>query len=247
MRDKVRLQADGGLKTGLDVTKAAILGAESFGFGTAPMVAMGCKYLRICHLNNCAAGVATQNNVLRLRHFKGQVEMVMSYSRFVAHETRERMARLGVRKRTDLIGRTDLLETVEGETDKHRRLDLTPILSGGGVSADKPQFRLESHNTPFDPGELAERMVADMLDAIENKTGGEFHYSIQSVNRSIGARVSGEIALRHGNYGMADAPITVRFAGIAGQSFGGGTRADCTYTSRATRTITLARAWRPAS
>ena len=89
LRHKVRLQADGGLKTGLDVIKAAILGAESFGFGTAPMVALGCKYLRICHLNNCATGVATQAKVLRLKHFIGLPEMVMNYFKFVAEETRE--------------------------------------------------------------------------------------------------------------------------------------------------------------
>jgi glutamate synthase (NADPH/NADH) large chain len=220
LRGKVRLQADGGLKTGLDVIKAAILGAESFGFGTAPMVAMGCKYLRICHLNNCATGVATQDNVLRLRHFKGQVEMVINYFRLVAQETREWIARLGARSLTDLIGRVDLLEILDGHTDKQRRLDLKAILSDGGVSADKPQFCLEPRNTPFDKGELAEQMVADMLGAIENKTGGEFEYWIHNTSRSIGARISGEIALRHGNYGMIDAPITVRLKGTAGQSFG---------------------------
>jgi glutamate synthase (NADPH) large chain len=98
LRDKVRLQTDGGLKTGLDVIKAAILGAESFGFGTGPMVALGCKYLRICHLNNCATGVATQDNVLRMHHFIGLPEMVMHYFQFVARETREWMAALGVRR-----------------------------------------------------------------------------------------------------------------------------------------------------
>ena len=97
MRHRVRLQTDGGLKTGLDVIKAAILGAESFGFGTAPMVALGCKYLRICHLNNCATGVATQHDVLREKYFIGMPEMVINYFRFVAQECREIMASLGVR------------------------------------------------------------------------------------------------------------------------------------------------------
>ncbi|MGI9301937.1 MAG: glutamate synthase-related protein, partial [Gammaproteobacteria bacterium] len=219
LRDKVRLQTDGGLKTGLDVVKAAILGAESFGFGTAPMVAMGCKYLRICHLNNCATGVATQDNVLRLHHFIGKADMVMNYFRFVATETRELMARLGVRKLTDLIGRTDLLQTLDGESAKQQRLDLSPLLSGVAV-ADGPQFCAQPHNTPFDSGELAERMVSDMRSAIEHKTGGEFSYDIKNVNRSLGARVSGEIALRYGNYGMSDAPLVVRLKGTAGQSFG---------------------------
>lgn len=220
LRDKVRLQTDGGLKTGLDVVKAAILGAESFGFGTGPMIAMGCKYLRICHLNNCATGVATQNNVLRMEHFVGKVEMVMNYFRLMAEETRQWMARLGVRRLTDLIGRTDLFEVSAGETARQSRLDLRPILSDGGAPADAPRFCIEPHNTPFDKGELAERMVADMLPAIEGAKGGKFNYEIKNFNRSIGARVSGEIALRHGNYGMADNPIEVRLEGTAGQSFG---------------------------
>jgi glutamate synthase (NADPH/NADH) large chain len=220
LRDKVRLQADGGLKTGLDVVKAAILGAESFGFGTAPMIAMGCKYLRICHLNNCATGIATQEGVLRLQHFTGEVEMVMNYFRFLAQEVRECMAGLGVRRLTDLIGRTDLLQILEGHTSKQRRLDLSQILSDGGVSLDKPQFCQYPSNTPFDKAQLAERMVVEMMPAIEVKSGGEFHYQIRNINRSIGARLSGEIARRHGNYGMCDAPVTAHFKGTAGQSFG---------------------------
>ena len=220
LRDKVRLQTDGGLKTGVDVIKAAILGAESFGFGTAPMVALGCKYLRICHLNNCATGVATQNNVLRMHHFRGTAEKVMCYFQFVARETRELMAGLGVRSLNELIGRTDLLERLPGETEKQRQLDLSQILSDGGVSEDKPRFCQTSRNDPFDRGELAETMVADILPSIEAGSGGEFHYSVKNNNRSIGARLSGEIALRHGNYGMADRPVTVRLQGTAGQSFG---------------------------
>ncbi len=220
LRDKVRLQTDGGLKTGVDVVKAAILGAESFGFGTAPMVALGCKYLRICHLNNCATGVATQNNVLRMHHFRGTAEKVMSYFQFVARETRELMAGLGVRSLHDLIGRTDLLERLPGETEKQRQLDLSQILSDGGVSDDKPRFCQTSRNDPFDRGELAETMVTDILPSIETGSGGEFHYTIKNNNRSIGARLSGEIALRHGNNGMANRPVTVRLQGTAGQSFG---------------------------
>ncbi len=220
LRDKVRLQTDGGLKTGLDVIKAAILGAESFGFGTAPMVALGCKYLRICHLNNCATGVATQNNVLRMRHFKGDAEKVMNYFRFVAQEAREIMATLGIRTFTDLIGRTDLLEVLPGTTDKHRRMDLTPLLSDAGLAKDAPQFCIEPRNAPWDKGELAEQMVADCLAAIEHKTGGEWHYQVKNVHRSMGARLSGEIALRYGNYGMADKPVVLRLTGTAGQSFG---------------------------
>src|SRR5690606_26679262 len=137
LRGKIRLQTDGGLKTGLDVVKAAMLGAESFGFGTAPMVALGCKYLRICHLNNCATGIATQDQMLRDQHFLGTVEMVMNFFRFIAQETREWMARLGVRTMDELVGRTDLLQVQPGYTDKQRRLDLTPMLHNDAIPADK--------------------------------------------------------------------------------------------------------------
>ena len=220
LRDKVRVQTDGGLKTGLDVIKAAILGAESFGFGTGPMIAMGCKFLRICHLNNCATGVATQNNVLRLKHFKGNAEKVMNYFTFIAREVRELMAALGVRHFTDLIGRTDLLEMLPGSTAKQAKLDLAPILSDGGVAADVGRFCVEPHNAPFDKGELAETMVADCLPAVESASGGEFRYTVNNTVRSIGARLSGEIARRHGDHGMADNPITLHLTGTAGQSFG---------------------------
>ena len=220
LRHRVRLQTDGGLKTGLDVVKAAIIGAESFGFGTAPMVALGCKYLRICHLNNCTTGVATQHNVLRSKYFTGLPEMVINYFRFVAQEVREILARLGVRRLEDIIGRTEYLQILEGQTRKQRNLDLTPILSTAGLAADSPQFCVTASNAPFDKGELAERMVRDMLPAIESKSGGEWRYEVRNFNRAIGARISGEIARRWGNYGMEDAPLSVRLAGNVGQSFG---------------------------
>ena len=220
LRDKVRLQTDGGLKTGLDVVKGAILGAESFGFGTLPMVAVGCKYLRICHLNNCATGVATQDERLRSEHFQGTVDMVMNLFRFIAQETREWMALLGVRTLEELVGRTDLLELLPGETPRQRNLDLTRILDNSHIPADKPQHCMVEKNTPFDPGEMAERMVADMLPTIQEKRGGTFEYRITNCDRSIAARVAGEIAAVHGSQGMTDAPITVNLTGSAGQSFG---------------------------
>jgi len=220
LRDKVRVQTDGGLKTGLDVIKAAILGAESFGFGTGPMVAMGCKYLRICHLNNCATGVATQNSTLRELHFNGNAEKVKNYFQFIATEVREILASLGVNKLTDIIGRTDLLETLEGNTDKQQGLDLSPLLSDAGLPADRPQFCVEPHNRPFDKAELAEQMVNDCRSAIDTMSGGEFHYEVRNTDRSIGARLSGEIALKHGNHGMIDHPINLKLSGSAGQSFG---------------------------
>lgn len=220
LRGKVRVQTDGGLKTGLDVIKAAILGAESFGFGTAPMIALGCKYLRICHLNNCATGVATQNKHLRDNHYIGTVEMVMNFFTYVAMETREWLAKLGVRSLQDLIGRTDLLEILPGNTGKQQNLDLRPLLGSDLVPADKPQYCESLRNPPFDKGETAEKMVAMARAAIDGRTGGEYQLTLTNCDRSIGARVSGEIAKVHGNQGMVSAPITFRMTGTAGQSFG---------------------------
>jgi glutamate synthase (NADPH/NADH) large chain len=220
MRHRVRLQTDGGLKTGLDVIKAALIGAESFGFGTAPMVALGCKYLRICHLNNCATGVATQHKLLRQKFFIGLPEMVINYFRFVAEECREIMAQLGVRTMAELIGQTQLLDIREGETPRQRRLDLSPILSDSGLGNSKPQFCIDARNAPFDKGLLAEKMVADALPAITSGSGGTFEYDVSNYNRSIGARLSGEIARQHGNYGMKNSPISVKLRGAVGQSFG---------------------------
>ena len=220
LRGKVRVQTDGGLKTGLDVIKAAILGAESFGFGTAPMIALGCKYLRICHLNNCATGVATQNDKLRKEHFLGTVEMVINFFQFIAEDTREWLAKLGVASLADLIGRTDLLEILSGDTNKQTHLDLTPLLANSHIPSDKPQYCQVEKNPPFDKGLLAERMVEMAMPAIISSSGGEFELAICNCDRSIGARVSGEIAKLHGNQGMAQYPITFRFTGTAGQSFG---------------------------
>ena len=220
LRGKVRVQTDGGLKTGLDVIKAAIMGAESFGFGTGPMIAMGCKYLRICHLNNCATGVATQHNVLRMRHFNGDVEKVMNYMRFIAEDVRKHMASIGVRKLDELIGRTEYLQTMRGKTDRQNRIDLSPLLATGAIPDDVPRYCNVERNYPDDKGILAEQMVSDCKNAIDNKTGGEFHYQIKNINRSIGARLSGEIAKLHGDGGMSDAPLNISFTGTAGQSFG---------------------------
>jgi glutamate synthase (NADPH/NADH) large chain len=220
LRDKIRLQTDGGLKTGLDVVKAALLGAESFGFGTAPMVALGCKYLRICHLNNCATGVATQREDLRRDHYQGTVDKVVNYFRFLAEETREWLARLGVRRLEDLVGRVDLLEPVAGLTARQQRLDLRPLIYTDALLASKPRHCAITRNQPFDKGALAEQMVAEILPAIEARSGGTFAYTLTNCDRSIGARLSGEIAKRWGNQGLNEAPVKLKLTGIAGQSFG---------------------------
>ena len=220
LRGQVRVQADGGLKTGLDVVKAAILGAESFGFGTAPMIALGCKYLRICHLNNCATGVATQNETLRDEHFIGLPEMVMNYFCFVAREVREILASLGVRQLEDLIGRTEYLERLEGLTERQNRLDLSPLLGETGLADEPDRFCMTERNPPHDRGVLAERIHGDTEAAVSQGSGGDFTYRISNRDRSIGARLSGEIARRWGDQGMVHAPIALHFSGSAGQSFG---------------------------
>ena len=220
LRGAVRLQADGGMKTGLDVVKAAMLGAESFGFGTAPMVAMGCKYLRICHLNNCATGVATQDETLRERHFVGNAQRVMRYFRFVAGEVRELLAKIGAPSLDSVIGRVDLLEAVDTPAERARRLDLSALLHSDATLCGQPATCRQPNNVPADRGELAERMVADALGAIVARAGGRFDYRVRNYDRAIGARVSGEIAKLHGNRGMADAPLEIRLRGVAGQSFG---------------------------
>jgi glutamate synthase (NADPH/NADH) large chain len=220
MRHKVRLQTDGGLKTGVDVIKAAMLGAESFGFGTGPMVALGCKYLRICHLNNCATGIATQNSVLRSEYFIGLPEMVINFFTFVAEEVRQRMAELGIRKFEDLIGRVDMFELLPGDTERQGRLDLGPIISDAGLTKDVAQFCTDLRNDPFDKGELAEQMVAAALPAIDARSGGQFEFKVQNFHRSIGARLAGEIARRYGNEGMRETPLDISLCGTAGQSFG---------------------------
>jgi glutamate synthase (NADPH/NADH) large chain len=218
LRHKVRLQTDGGLKTGLDVIKGAILGAESFGFGTSVMVALGCKYLRICHLNNCATGVATQNKILRMNHFSGSPERVVNYFKFVAQDVREILASLGFTSLNQIIGRTDLLKQIKGSTLKHRKVDLKNLLT-------KVKNKSEMHcttksNNPFDKAVLSKRMLKDAMPYIKKKEKKTFAYKIKNYNRSIGANISGEIAKLYGDYGLRKNPITLKLEGTAGQSLG---------------------------
>ncbi|WP_163337668.1 glutamate synthase large subunit [Desulfopila sp. IMCC35008] len=219
LRHKIRLQVDGGLKTGLDIVKAAILGAESFGFGTAPLITLGCKYLRICHLNNCATGVATQDETLRKQYFAGLPEMVMNYFRFVVRETREIMAELGVAQLTDLIGRTELLEELPGITEKQRKVTLAAVTAPVKATAASALFHREL-NHPADKGELNLKIADDFSSAVERRSGGSGSYDIRNTDRSVGARLSGIIAARYGNNGLKNSPIALCFNGTGGQSFG---------------------------
>jgi glutamate synthase (NADPH) large chain len=216
LRERVILQTDGGLKTGLDVIKAAILGADSFGFGTAPMVALGCKYLRICHLNSCATGVATQNDILRREHFLGAPEMVEHFFRFVAEDVRAILASLGAGTLGEIVGRTELLRQLPGTTAKQRRLDLSPLLAPLGLGTGITT----TCATPPRATELAARIGADTGAHVTARTNASFHYAIRNTDRAIGARLAGEIARQHGDAGLGDATIALEFHGSAGQSFG---------------------------
>ncbi len=216
LRERVIVQADGGLKTGLDVVKAALLGAESFGFGTAPMIALGCKYLRICHLNNCATGVATQDERLRAEYFTGLPERVENFFRGLANEVRELLALLGARSLREIVGRTDLLEVVDEAASRYG-LDLAPLLAAEGATHGGHCGTPALQSAPVG---LAARLDADLADAIAHERGGAFAYAIQNTDRSIGARLSGRIARVHGDAGLRDAPLDLHFSGTAGQSFG---------------------------
>ena len=219
LRHKIRLQVDGGLKTGTDIVKAAILGAESFGFGTGPMVALGCKYLRICHLNNCATGVATQDEKLRSEHYHGLPEKAMNYFRFIARNTREVMAELGVSRIVDLIGRTDLLLELDGITAKQQKLDLSSLLETATPHEGKPVYCIED-NKPFDKGVLNKEIITQTQQFVDARQSKSFYFDIQNTDRSVGTSLSGYIAKKYGDQGLVSEPISLNFNGTAGQSFG---------------------------
>lgn len=219
LRHKIRLQVDGGLKTGVDIIKAAILGAESFGFGTGPMVALGCKYLRICHLNNCATGVATQDDKLRKNHYHGLPFKVTNYFEFIAREVRELMAQLGVKRLVDLIGRTDLLKELEGFTAKQQKLELSRLLETAEPHPGKALHCTEN-NPPFDNGVLNAQLLQQAKPFVDERQSKTFWFDIRNTDRSVGASLSGYIAQTHGDQGLASDPIKAHFSGTAGQSFG---------------------------
>lgn len=219
LRHKVRLQVDGGLKTGLDIVKAAILGAESFGFGTGPMVALGCRYLRICHLNNCATGIATQDDTLRNNHYHGTVEKAMNYFKFIAQDVREILAQLGVAKLTDLIGRTDLLEIIEGSTSKQRGLDLSKLLYSPKVPTGSARY-CQQNNPPFDQGLLNKTIVEQVQSAFETGNNSRVDFDVTNLDRSVGATLAGMIAKKYGNKGNPNQLFDINLTGTAGQSFG---------------------------
>jgi len=218
LRHKVRLQADGGMKTGLDVIKAAILGAESFGFGTGPMIAMGCKYLRICHLNNCATGVATQRDDLINHHFIGEKERVMNYFEFIANDVRNHLSKMGVKKLEDIIGQTQFLEQITNMENHYKSIDLSDLLFKDNISKES-FFCTSKKNEPWDKGTLAKKILKDSKKHIDKNKSITLNYQISNTDRSVGASVSGYVADKFGEKGLSK-PLIINFNGSAGQSFG---------------------------
>ncbi len=219
LRSRVILQVDGQLKTGRDVVVGAMLGADEFGFATAPLVVEGCIMMRKCHLNTCPVGVATQDPELRKR-FSGQPEHVVNFFFFVAEEAREIMASLGIRKFNDLIGRSDLLDKQKGiEHWKINGLDFSKIFYQPKIKANEPRYNTEDQDHGLKKA-LDKKLIKKAISAIENKKSIEFDSKITNVNRTVGTLLSHEIAKRYGNKGLPDDSIKINLSGTAGQSFG---------------------------
>ncbi len=218
LRSRIRVQADGQMKTGRDVVIGALLGADEFGFATAPLVVEGCIMMRKCHLNTCPVGVATQDPVLR-RKFAGKPEHVVNYFFFVAEEARSIMAQLGIRRFDDLIGRADLLDTRRGiEHWKARGLDFSRIFHLPAVGADVPRRQVETQDHGLERA-LDMKLIERCRPAIERGEKVHFMEEARNVNRSVGAMLSGEL-VRHRPEGLPDNTIHIQLEGTGGQSFG---------------------------
>jgi glutamate synthase domain-containing protein 2/glutamate synthase domain-containing protein 3 len=220
LRSRIAVQVDGQLKTGRDVVIGAMLGADEFGFATAPLVAQGCIMMRKCHLNTCPVGIATQDPALR-KKFTGKPEHVVNFLFFVAEEARELMARLGVRRVDDLIGRTDLLDMKRGiDHWKARGLDFSRVFHQPAVPAEVARRRCEAQDHGLDKA-LDNRLLELAQPALEGRQAVSIEMPIRNINRTVGTMLSGEIARRFGHEGLPpEQGVRIRFAGSAGQSFG---------------------------
>ena len=215
LRGQVRLQTDGQLKTGRDIVSMALLGAEEFAFGTAALIVLGCVMMRKCHANTCPVGVATQNPALRAR-FRGRYEYVVNYFRFLAQEVREYLAGMGFARLDDIVGRTDLIE-IASCTDKAALLDFGRILHRVDNGAAIRNVTAQQHETDH---VMDVAMIAAAKEALEQRKEVSLEYAIANTDRSVGAMLSGAVAVRYGESGLPDRTIQVKFKGSAGQSFG---------------------------
>ncbi len=219
LRGRVRLRVDGGMKTGRDVVIAAALGADEFGFGSAAVVALGCVMARQCHLNTCPVGVATQREDLRLK-FTGTPEMVIAYLTSVAIQVREILATLGARSLGEVIGRVELLRPKTLSHPKAEQLDLAFVLRDSDPARQRPRQNQQARNNRLEDVNLDEHLIAEVRDPLERGQKVRLACPIRNVHRTVGARLAGEIASRHGDAGLPEGSVTLEFYGSAGQSFG---------------------------
>jgi glutamate synthase (NADPH/NADH) large chain len=219
LRGRIRVQTDGQIKTGRDVVIGALLGADEFGFATAPLVVEGCIMMRKCHLNTCPVGVATQDPVLR-KKFSGKPEHVVNYFFFVAEEVRQIMAQLGIRKFDELIGRSDLLDKSKAISHwKAKGLDFSKIFYQPEVPADEPRFHVDVQDHGLEKA-LDHKLIAQAKAALEKGEKVSFISPVKNLNRTVGAMLSGEVAKKYGHEGLPDDTIHIQLQGTAGQSAG---------------------------
>ncbi len=219
LRGRIAVQVDGGFRTGRDVIIGAILGADEFGFATAPLIASGCVMMRKCHLNTCPVGVATQDPELRKR-FVGEPEHVINFFTFIAEQVREQMAELGFRTINELIGRTDVLNSRKAvEHWKANGLDFTNLFYQPKVSADVATYNSETQEHGLENA-LDNQLIRDAKPAIESGARVELEVPARNINRTVGAMLSGEVARQHGHEGLGPDSIHITMTGTGGQSFG---------------------------
>ncbi|MGM0722742.1 glutamate synthase large subunit [Pseudonocardia alni] len=219
LRDRITVQADGQLKTGRDVVIAALLGAEEYGFATAPLVVSGCIMMRVCHLDTCPVGVATQNPELR-KKFNGKAEYVVNFMKFVAQEVREILAELGFRSLDEAIGRADVLDVDSAAQHwKSKHLDLSPIFRIADVPDDAPRKRTREQDHGLDKA-LDNTMIQLAEGALRNGDRVRLDLPVRNVNRTVGTMLGSELTRAHGGKGLPDDTIDITFTGAAGQSFG---------------------------
>ncbi|MEO8456511.1 MAG: glutamate synthase large subunit [Chloroflexota bacterium] len=219
LRDRIVVQTDGQLKTGRDVIIGALLGAEEYGFATAPLVVLGCIMMRVCHLDTCPVGIATQNPKLREK-FAGQAEHVVNFFHFIAEEIREYLAAMGYRSLDEVVGRSDLLDTRRAvEHYKVRGLDFSAIFYRPDAGPDVARRCITTQDHGLDKA-LDQQLLPLAKDALEHKNPVTIEMNIYNVNRTVGTILGSELTRRHGFDGLPDDTITMRFHGSAGQSFG---------------------------
>ncbi|HYD59732.1 MAG TPA: glutamate synthase-related protein [Noviherbaspirillum sp.] len=219
LRSRIRVQTDGQIKTGRDVVIGAMLGADEFGFATAPLVVEGCIMMRKCHLNTCPVGVATQDPVLRAK-FQGKPEHVVNYFFFVAEEVRQIMAQLGIRTFNELIGRSDLLDKSKAISHwKAKGLDFSKIFYQPDVPASEPRYQVAEQEHGLEKA-LDHKLIAQAKPAIDKGEKVSFISPVKNVNRTVGTMLSGEVAKKYGHEGLPDDTIHIQLQGTAGQSAG---------------------------